>query len=152
MSDTGILRRLRNNSTTPTPPPSPATPKLSERMAAAVEQMEGLEAELAAANMRAAAYQVRAEKAEELLDDAKVRLAKLQGERDDASTHLAAVEAKLQASAGIILDCLKKPVVENYRPKSEGHRAVARALAGDEEGPKPAIPDFLSKPQPDEEP
>lgn len=146
-----ILSRIRaQKPLTTTPSTEPMAQSFSNTFAAAVEQAKMLETELAAATTRAIAQQARAEKAEEQLNDSQLRCEKLQSERDDAKSQLDAVEAKLQASATIILDCLrKKPVVENYRPKSEGVRAVARALAGEEQDARP-IPGFLQKPQEDD--
>ena len=126
--------------------PLPSPPRFSEKAALVAAHMEALEDELNKATAYGQQEKMRADLAENRLQDALRQVEKLQSERDDAVTSLAAIEAKLQASASIILDCLSP----QSKASAAAHTAVSRAVLPPEDDGRP-IPEFLTQePKPHE--
>jgi hypothetical protein len=156
MTDFQLLRKLRPGAEkaqalVPQQQPAPE-PRLSETFARNVQLVESLEQELRNTVVRAQDWENKAIIAEEQLRKTEDALRAMQGERDYFQRRFLETNAKLRSAASIVLDCIresekdigKESEVEAYKPKSKAERAVAKALAGEEEKAKP-LPEFLQK-------
>jgi predicted nucleic acid-binding Zn-ribbon protein len=159
MTDFQLLRKLRPGAEKAiVPQQQPPTPRLSERFAHSVQLVESLEQELQATTSHLQDTTNRAKIAEEQLRKTEDALRSMQGERDYFQRRFLETNAKLRSAASIVLDCIRESEkdvgqqeVEAYKPKSKSERAVAKALAGEEEKAKP-LPEFLQKGPEGEEP